>query len=101
MLFPEGGAVLLDAVGEVETFIEVFATVYGFAIILYILTSWVQLPYSLRPVQRFLDDACEPYLRFWRRLLPFAVGPIDFSPIVALVALGLIARVLIAILDQI
>ena len=61
----------------------------------------MQLPYSLRPVQRFLDDACEPYLRFWRRLLPFAVGPIDFSPIVALIALGLIARVLIAILDQI
>ena len=92
---------LLDAVGEVETFIVVFATVYGFAIILYVLTSWVQLPYSLRPVLRFLEEACEPYLRFWRRLLPFGVGPIDFSPIVAIIALGVIAKLLVAILDRI
>jgi YggT family protein len=92
---------LLDAVGEVETFIVVFATVYGFAIILYVLTSWVQLPYSLRPVLRFLEEACEPYLRFWRRLLPFGAGPIDFSPLVAIIALGVIAKLLVAILDRI
>ena len=38
------------------------------AILLYILTSWVRLPYSLEPVQRFLYDVCEPYLRLWRRI---------------------------------
>ena len=63
------------------------------------LTSWVQLPYSLRGVQRFLADACDPYLRFWRRILPLSFGAIDFSPIVAIVALGIIARVLVALLN--
>jgi len=92
---------VLDAVGEVALFIKIFATVYTFALILYILTSWVQLPYSLRGVQRFLSDACEPYLRFWRRLLPLSFGPMDFSPIVAIVALDVISGILVAILNRI
>ena len=71
---------LLDAVDEVALFVYVFTGVYILAIFAYILTSWVQLPYSLRPIQRFLNDVCEPYLRLWRRMLPFAMGPIDFSP---------------------
>ena len=90
---------VLDAVGAVQTFIYIFAGVYTLTLLLYVLTSWVQLPYSLRGVQRFLSDVCEPYLRFWRRLLPLSFGAIDFSPIVAIVALGLVARVLVAILN--
>jgi uncharacterized protein YggT (Ycf19 family) len=92
---------VLDAVGEVALFVKIFASVYTFAIILYILTSWVQLPYSLRGVQRFLADACEPYLRFWRRLLPLSFGPMDFSPIIAIVALDVIAAIVVAILNRI
>ena len=57
---------------EVELFVNVFIGVYILAILAYILTSWVQLPYSLQPVQRFLYDVCEPYLRLWRRILPFS-----------------------------
>ncbi|HEX6763096.1 MAG TPA: YggT family protein [Gaiellaceae bacterium] len=91
---------VLDAVGAVERFIVIFATVYTFALILYVLTSWVQLPYSLRGAQRFLADACEPYLRFWRRLLPLSFGAMDFSPIVAILAIGVIAEILIAILNR-
>jgi YggT family protein len=91
---------LLDTVTQVELFVNVFVGVYILAILAYILTSWVQLPYSLRPVQRFLNDVCEPYLRLWRRMLPFAVGPIDLSPMVAVFALILAERVLIAILDR-
>jgi YggT family protein len=91
---------LLDAVTEVELFVNVFVGVYILAILAYILTSWVQLPYSLRPVQRFLNDLCEPYLRLWRRMLPFAMGPIDFSPMVAVFALIAVERILIAILDR-
>ena len=91
---------VLDAVGAVEQFIRIFAAVYSLALILYVLTSWVQLPSSLRGVQRFLADVCEPYLRFWRRLLPLSFGAIDFSPIVAIVALGVFAGILIAILNR-
>ena len=91
---------LLDAVTEVELFVNVFVGVYILAIIAYIITSLVQLPYSLRPIQRFLYDVCEPYLRLWRRLLPLSMGGIDFSPMVAVLALIAVERILIAILDQ-
>ncbi len=91
---------LLDATNEVELFVNVFVGVYVLAILAYIITSWVQLPYSLRPVQRFLYDVCEPYLRFWRRMLPFSAGGIDFSPMVAVAALIVLERIVIAILQS-
>jgi len=89
--------VLLDWVGEVRLFLLVFLNVYALLILVYVITSWVQLPYSMRPVQRFLDDVCEPYLRLWRRILP-SFGPLDLSPMVGLFAIfvleGIVARVL-------
>ena len=91
---------VLDAITEVELFVNVFVGVYVLAILAYILTSWVQLPYSLRPVQRFLFDVCDPYLRFWRRVLPFRTGPIDLSPMVAVAALIVLERIVIAILGR-
>jgi YggT family protein len=91
---------LADAISQVEVFIGVFASVYSLTLIAYVITSWIKLPYSLSPVQRFLHDVCEPYLRLWRRLLPFSAGPMDFSPIVAIIALGLFARLVIALLDR-
>lgn len=91
---------VLDAISAVGTFINVFVAVYILAILAYILTSWVQLPYSLRPVQRFLYDVCEPYIRFWRRILPFSTGPIDFSPMVAVFALIALDTILISILGR-
>ncbi|HEY6961612.1 MAG TPA: YggT family protein [Gaiellaceae bacterium] len=90
---------LLDAISSVETFLNVFVGVYVLVIFLYVITSWVSLPYSLRPVQRFLYDVCEPYLRMWRRILPTA-GPIDLSPMVAVIALVVGERIVVAILQQ-
>jgi YggT family protein len=91
--------VLLDVITQVELFLNVFVGVYILVIFLYVLTSWIQLPYSLRPVQRFLYDVCEPYMRFWRRLLPMA-GPIDLSPLVAVIALIAAERIAVAILER-
>lgn len=92
--------ILLDAISQVELFLDVFVSVYVLAIFVYVLTSWIQLPYSLRSVQRFFYDVCEPYLRLWRRVLPMA-GPLDLSPIVAVLALVVVERIVIAILDRI
>ena len=91
---------VLDAIDQVELFVDVFISVYTLALFAYVLTSWVQLPYSLRPVQRFLYDACEPYLRFWRRVLPLSTGPMDFSPIVGFLALIAFDRIAIAVLER-
>ena len=84
---------LADTATNVQRFVDVFIWVYILLIFAYILTSWVRMPYSLHRVQRFLDDVCEPYIRIFRRILP-AVGPLDLSPIVAVVALYLIRRIL-------
>ena len=91
---------MLDALTQVELFVNVFVTVYTLAILLYILTTWVQLPYSLRPVQRFFYDVCDPYLRLWRRLIPVSFGPIDFTPMIGVLALVAFDRILIAVLER-
>ncbi len=91
---------LLDVVSKIQLFINVFAGVYTIAVILYVLTSWIHLPYSLQPVQRFLYDVCDPYLRFWRRVLPLSAGPMDFSPIVAIIMIGVVERILVYIVGR-
>ena len=85
-------AVLADAVSKAETFVNVFIALYGLVILVYIITSWLRLPYSvaLNRIQRFLYDVSEPYLRLFRRLMP-NTGPLDLSPWVATIVLWLLA----------
>jgi len=89
-----------DVVSSVTTFIWAFTVVYTLAILAYILTSWLRLPYSptLNRIQRFLYDVCEPYLRLFRRFLP-SFGGFDFSPIVALIVLGIVSSILIRLIN--
>ena len=92
---------LYDAIDSVESFLRVFVYVYSLLILAYIITSWVRLPYSvwLNRIQRFLYDVCDPYLRMWRRVLP-TFGPLDLSPVVAVVALNILLAVVLNILDR-
>jgi YggT family protein len=92
--------VLLDTITGVERFVDVFTTIYVLTIFVYLLTSWVQVPYALRPVQRFLAEVCDPYLRFWRRLLPLQFGAFDLSPMVGVLALLALDRILLTVLDR-
>jgi uncharacterized protein YggT (Ycf19 family) len=89
--------VLADVRTAVANFVQVFVSVYTLLIFAYILTSWVRLPYSLSPVQRFLYDVCEPYIRLFRRFIP-PFGPLDLSPMVAVAVLWLIDRLIVAFL---
>lgn len=94
-------AVLGNAVGTVRTFVSVFFYVYIIIIFIYVLSSWIPLPYSptLSRVQRFLYDVCEPYLRLFRRILP-PLGPIDLSPLVGVIALVVVEQLILRLLDQ-
>ena len=72
--------VIFDTASAIALFLNIFVSVYLLAIFLYIILSWIRVPYSLQPVQRFLYDVCEPYLALWRRLLPFLrFGPLDLT----------------------
>ncbi|HEX3056117.1 MAG TPA: YggT family protein [Gaiellaceae bacterium] len=92
---------LADAISKAETFVNVFVSVYSLLILLYIVASWLRLPYSswLNRIQRFLYDVSEPYLRIFRRLLP-SMGPLDLSPMIGIIVLVIFGQVLIRILDQ-
>jgi YggT family protein len=87
-------AVLFDAASSAHHFIIIFLWVYVLLIFVYVLTSWVRLPYSIwvRRMSDFLRDVCEPYLRIFRRILP-PLGPLDLSPVVAIFALFVLMRV--------
>jgi uncharacterized protein YggT (Ycf19 family) len=92
---------VLDAVSSVQQFVNVFILVYIFLILAYIITSWIRLPYSpwLNRVQRFLYDVCDPYLRLFRRFLP-SLGPLDLSPMVGVIVLGVLNRVVVSLLGR-
>jgi YggT family protein len=85
---PATFALLFDTADSIARFVEVFIYVYVLLIFAYILTSWIRLPYSpwLNRIQRFLYDVCEPYLRIFRRFVP-SIGPLDLSPMVAVIVL--------------
>ncbi len=93
---------LLANVGDsLASFVNIFIWVYILLLFAYILTSWVRLPYNpwLNRVQRFLYDVCDPYLRIFRRFLP-PLGPLDLSPMVAIISLYVIQTVLVRILEN-
>src|ERR671928_99447 len=72
-----GSTMLFDAASSANRFIDDFIWVYILLIFIYVLSSWIRLPYSpwLRRIQDFLRDVCEPYLRLFRRILP-SFGPL-------------------------
>jgi len=94
-------ALLADTASAANHFIDVFIYVYVLLIFVYVLTSWVRLPYStwVRRISDFLRDVCEPYLRIFRRILP-PLGPLDLSPVVAMLALIALMRVVDALFDH-
>jgi len=92
--------VVFDAASSIALFVNIFVSVYILTIFLYIILSWIRVPYSLQPVQRFLYDVCEPYLALWRRLLPFLrVGMFDLSPMIGIIALIVVRQVATSLLD--
>ena len=79
---------LADAASSLQSFVRVFTSIYILLIFAYVLLSWIQLPYSsvAATLQRFLDEVCRPYLGLFRGRIP-TIGPLDLSPIVAVVVL--------------
>src|SRR5436305_15099414 len=85
--------VLFDAASSANRFIDDFIWVYILLIFVYVLSSWVRIPYSpwVRRIQAFLRDACEPYLPLSRRILP-SFGPLALSPVVAILFLVILRQ---------
>jgi uncharacterized protein YggT (Ycf19 family) len=79
-------------------------TVYVILIIAYILSSLFfsfggRVPYSRwsSAILGFLRDVCEPYLGLFRRFIP-PLGPLDLSPIVAIVVLQVVGSIIVRLI---
>jgi YggT family protein len=89
--------------GTVDTlisFVDTFSYVYVVIIIAWILSSWVRLPYNIwtNRIRTFLDETAGPYVGLFRRFIP-PLGPLDLSPLFALIVLQIATRILVSILD--
>lgn len=91
--------------GDVANYVSDLFGVYVALILIYILTNIV-FAFGLRPgysraldaVLTFLRDVCDPYLRIFRRLIP-GMGGIDFSPVIALIVLGVIRTIVVSLIN--
>ena len=88
--------VLATTRDEIANYVQTVFYVYSLLIIAYILSSLFfafggRLPYARwsSAVLGFLRDICEPYLAIFRRFIP-AIGPLDLSPIVAILLLNIV-----------
>ena len=84
---------------DIAGYVQTLAFVYTILIVAYILSSMFfqvggRLPYNrgVNAVMTFLRDVCEPFLRIFRRVLPL-LGPLDLSPMVAIVVLNVAGAV--------
>jgi uncharacterized protein YggT (Ycf19 family) len=81
-------------------FVNALFYVYLILVFVYILMSWVQLPYNIwiGRIRNFLHDTVEPYLRLFRRLIP-PFGGLDLSPMLGIIVLYLVHAIAINVLD--
>ena len=93
--------VLATARESIANFLNALLIVYLIMIFAYILTSLIfsfggRIPYSKwsSAVLGFLRDVCEPYLGIFRRFIP-PIGPVDVSPIVAILLLQIVGGIII------
>jgi YggT family protein len=83
-----------------QAWIRAFADVYTILIIAWIIATWVRLPYNVwvNRVRTFLDDTVSPYVGIFRRFLPM-FGPLDLSPMAALIVLRVLSTILENLVD--
>lgn len=84
---------------NVIVLIQRLFNIYEALIVVWCLMSWIPMRGG-----GFLDDVrgaigilVEPYLNLFRRLIP-PFGGIDFSPVVAILALGIIERLVFSLI---
>ena len=77
---------------EVSSFMQALILVYSIMIFGWVVQSWMlssgMSPGRLIPVFRFLDGVVGPFMALLRRFIP-PLGPVDLSPLVALLVVQL------------
>jgi uncharacterized protein YggT (Ycf19 family) len=80
---------------NVADYVAALLVVYTILIVANVLLSWVQafrpIPYNmpLRAVLGFIEESTNPFLNLFRSFIP-RIGPLDISPIVAILVLSIL-----------
>jgi len=89
---------------DVADYVQALFRVYSLIIIAYIVSSLFfafggRIPYSRwsRAILDFLRDVSEPLLRPFRAIMP-NIGPLDISPMLALIALNIVGAIVVNII---
>ena len=91
---------------DIADFVGTLIGVYTLIILAYIVINLI-FAFGARPgyyrwldaVLTFLRDISEPYLRIFRRFIP-PLGPLDLSPIVAILLLRIVGGILVGLIDD-
>ena len=98
--------ILATVRSEIADFLGALITVYTLLILAYIVINLI-FAFGARPgyhrwldaVLTFLRDVAEPYLSIFRRFIP-PLGPLDLSPIVAILVLRIVGSILVGLIDD-
>jgi len=99
-----GVLVIATVRDQIADFLAALLLVYVILIFAYILSQLIfsfggRVPYSRTStaILGFLEQVCEPYLRIFRRFIP-PIGPLDISPIVAVLVLQIAGQIIISLI---
>jgi YggT family protein len=89
---------------EIADFLTALILVYTICIVAWVIVSLVfslgvRVPYSRwsNALLDFLRDVTEPFLRVFRRL-PLRIGPLDLTPMVAILALQIGGGIIVSVI---
>ncbi|MDJ0901748.1 MAG: YggT family protein [Xenococcus sp. MO_188.B8] len=85
----------MDPVALIVVSLYKFLEIYGYLLIARILLSWFQNAEWAGNIISFLSPITDPYLNIFRSIIP-PLGGIDFSAILAIIALQFIQGSLVA-----
>lgn len=90
---------------DVADYVSALFLVYIILILLNVLSSWIpRMPYNrpLRATLDFIKETTDPFLNFFRRVLPPLGGggfALDLSPMIAVVVLVILRAIVVGLIE--
>jgi YggT family protein len=74
--------------------------IVGWVVVSLVFSLGVRVPYNrvVSAIMDFLRDVSDPYLRLFRRL-PLRVGPLDLTPMVAIIVLQIGGNIVVGLIS--
>jgi uncharacterized protein YggT (Ycf19 family) len=97
MTFVLAASVRAELAGFLSALLSVYVIcIFAWIVLQMVLSFGLRLPYSrfTDGAMTFLRDVTEPYLRIFRPI-PLRIGPIDLTPLVAILVLQLVGGIVI------